>query len=326
LDVRYAALGAGVRGLGVHRGALFGVLYAAALRQGLEIASGRAVMGAESISGRRRRLSFASGASAGPFDLVLDALGVRSELSPASGDLAYGALWTSTPWPAGFSEDALEQRYSRASKMAGVLPVGARTRGGAREAAYFWSLRGDAHAAWRAAPLDAWKEEARALWPQTAPLLDQIRSHDQLVFARYAHRTAPRPVAAGLAHVGDAAHCTSPQLGQGANMALLDALALAQAMMRQDDLDLALHEYVRTRRLHVWLYQSASYLFTPVYQSDSAALPWLRDRIMGPLTRLWPAGATLAALVAGAWGAPLATIRPRVRGAPAAKAIKALLD
>ena len=37
--------------------------------------------------------------------------------------------------------------------------------------------------AWRAAPLEAWKDEARALWPETAPLLDHLRSHDDLVFA-----------------------------------------------------------------------------------------------------------------------------------------------
>ena len=312
LDVRYRALGHEARGLAVHRGALFHVLFEAACAAGVVMAPSRTIVASDFASGARRRLRFANGASVGAFDLVIDALGVRSELSRPGAPLAYGALWASLPWQAGFLEDALEQRYWRASKMAGVLPIGARTPGAPREAAYFWSLRGDAHAAWRAAPLDAWKDEARALWPETAPFLDELRAHDDLVFARYAHRTLASPIVAGLAHVGDAYHCTSPQLGQGANMALLDALALTRALEWQDDLELALHEYARTRRVHVWLYQAASYLFTPAYQSDSASLPWLRDRIVGPLTKLWPAGQVLAALVAGSVGGPLGAVRERV--------------
>jgi salicylate hydroxylase len=48
-----------------------------------------------------------------------------------------------------------------------------------------------------------------------------------------------------------------------------------------------------------------SLLFTPVYQSDSHLLPWLRDRVVGPLAKLWPATAILAAMVSGLIGRPL---------------------
>jgi len=297
LDVRYAALGARVYGVAVQRATLFGALYEEALRAGASLELGRVVS-----SVRDGVLVFADGTQSARFDLVIDALGVRSVLSRRSPDLIYGALWANVAQQQGFAPDALEQRYEAARKMAGVLPTGQ------GQAAYFWSLRGRDYEAWRAAPLEAWKNEARALWPQTAPLLDQLRMHDDLVFARYAHRTFARPVAHKLAHVGDSWHCTSPQLGQGANLALVDALALATALTRQDDLALALSEYVRMRRTHVWLYQTASYLFTPAYQSDGAALPWVRDRIAGPLAKLWPAPQILASLVAGAVGWPLAAI------------------
>jgi salicylate hydroxylase len=50
---------------------------------------------------------------------------------------------------------------------------------------------------------------------------------------------------------------------------------------------------------------SMSYLFTPVYQSDSRILPLLRDRLVGPLAKLWPATAILAAIVGGLVGRPL---------------------
>jgi len=42
--------------------------------------------------------------------------------------------------------------------------------------------------------------------------------------------------------IGDAAHATSPQLGQGANMALLDAWALALALSTASDLGAALEQ------------------------------------------------------------------------------------
>lgn len=307
LDVRYAALG-GAHGLGAHRGALFHVLLEAAQRSTARFEPGRTVTAAPLRAGGRRALAFADGSESAAFDLVLDCLGVRSPLSRPGAPLAYGALWANLPWRAGFRADALEQRYWRASKMAGVMPIGARAAGEPAQAAYFWSLRADAFERWRAAPLDAWKDEARTLWPETAPLLDHLRAHDDLVFARYAHRTLAAPAETGLAHVGDSYHCTSPQLGQGANMALLDAAALAAALARQDDLELALWDYARMRAAHVWAYQTASFLFTPVYQSDSRALPWLRDRIVGPLAKIWPAPQVLAALVSGAIGAPLGTI------------------
>jgi 2-polyprenyl-6-methoxyphenol hydroxylase-like FAD-dependent oxidoreductase len=306
LDVRYDALGADAPlGLSVHRGALFKVLYDAALAAGAEIQSG-----CEIISADNGRLSFSGGAQSARFDLVIDALGMRSPLSrlPPQ-NLAYGALWASLDWAGGFDRSALEQRYEAARKMAGVLPIG-RLPGDAREkVAFFWSLKHDARAAWRARSIAAWKSEVRALWPATAPLLDQIATHDDLVFAAYAHRTLRSPLARDCVHVGDSWHCTSPQLGQGANMALLDAYALALALDRQSNLDAALSEYERLRLWHIRLYQAASWLFTPAYQSDSRAIAWLRDRFVAPLSLLWPAPASLAGLVAGQWGWPLGAMK-----------------
>lgn len=305
LDVKYRARGATAPvGLGVHRGALFQVLYDAALASGAEVVSGHEVIGASD-----GRLSFAGGAQSPRFDLVVDALGVRSPLSRLpKAPLPFGALWASLAWREPFDRSALEQRYVAARKMAGVLPIG-RLQGETRDqAAFFWSLKHADHAAWRAAPLEAWKDEVRALWPATEPLLSQIDTHDDLVFASYAHRTLREPLSRHCVHVGDSWHCASPQLGQGANMALLDALALARALETQSNLDAALGEYARMRLWHIRLYQAASWMFTPAYQSDSALVAWLRDVVMAPLSRMPPAPAVLAALVAGELGAPLAAI------------------
>ncbi|MFO1017085.1 MAG: NAD(P)/FAD-dependent oxidoreductase [Hyphomonadaceae bacterium] len=309
LDVRYAARGTDAPcGLGVHRGALFQVLYDAALEAGAEIESGRDV-----VAVRDGRLAFADGVSA-PFDLVIDALGMRSPLSGgAPKPLPFGALWASLVWAGAFDETALEQRYRQARKMVGVLPIGRLKDASQNQAAFFWSLKHSDRARWQEASIDAWKDEVRALWPETEPLLAQIARHEDLVFATYAHRTIADPVSRECVHVGDSWHCASPQLGQGANMALLDALALTRALEAQSNLDAALGEYARMRALHIKLYQLASWMFTPAYQSDSDAFAFVRDWIMSPLSRAPLAPAVLAALVAGEIGAPLKTIDARPR-------------
>ena len=134
-----------------------------------------------------------------------------------------------------------------------------------------------------------------------------------MIFARYAHRTLSSPLARHVVHVGDSWHCASPQLGQGANMALLDALALARALESQSDLSIALSEYKRMRLWHIRLYQLASFLFTPAYQSDSALASMIRDHLMAPVSRTWPAPFVLAALVSGRLGGPLNALGNRRR-------------
>ncbi|WP_342667027.1 NAD(P)/FAD-dependent oxidoreductase [Sphingomonas taxi] len=309
LDVGYDTLAQpGLCGFGVHRATLFAILHEAVFAAGIPLETGRRIVGSELVSGDRRRLTFADGRSSERFDLIVDALGTRTPLAPPCGRaLRYGALWASLRRVEGFAPDALEQRYRRASTMAGVLPIGRPPGAEQEQAAFFWSIRADRVAEWRAAGLEAWKEGVRELWPATTPLLDQIDDPAQLTFARYAHRTLPRPAETALIHIGDAWHSASPQLGQGANMALLDAHALAIGL-RTADVGTGLAAAVAMRRRHVRLYQSLTALFTPVYQSDSRILPFVRDRLVGPLSGRWPADRIQAAMVSGLIGRPLAPL------------------
>ena len=88
-------------------------------------------------------------------------------------------------------------------------------------------------------------------------------------------------------------------------MALLDAYALALAMRGADDVPKALGRAVALRRRHVRLYQTLTALFTPVYQSDSYVLPFVRDHLVGPVSQLWPATWIQSAMVSGLIGNPL---------------------
>ena len=303
LDVRYAALGA-ARGLAVHRAALFNVLHEALKSAGVEVETRSEI---KSLDGTSVILN--QGRRAGSFDLVIDALGANSPLlGQAAGPdnragLAYGAIWASLPWPsAAFDPHALEQRYDQASVMIGVLPIGSIGEQHFRQAAFFWSLKAADFLAWQAGGLEKWKDRVRGLWPETSGLLDSILSPDQMVLARYDHHTLALPYGRKLAFIGDSAHATSPQLGQGANMALLDVLALTQALDENPDLSAALDAYARKRRFHVKLYQALSRVFTPFYQSDSLLLPMARDHLVAGLSLVPPVQRLLAGIVSGKIG------------------------
>jgi 2-polyprenyl-6-methoxyphenol hydroxylase-like FAD-dependent oxidoreductase len=307
LDVGYGTLGRpGLCGFGVHRATLFAVLHDAVTAAGIPIETARAITGSTVMGGDRRALDFRDGSRSPAFDLIVDALGTRTPLAPPCGRaLRYGALWASLDRVDGFAIDTLEQRYRRADVMVGVLPIGRPPGASSERTAFFWSIRADRVEPWREAGLEAWKDDVRTLWPATARLLDQIVDPEQLTFARYAHRTLPRPIETAMIHIGDAWHSASPQLGQGANMALLDAFALAKGLREGTDVAAGIARAVAMRRRHVRLYQGLTALFTPVYQSDSRVLPLVRDRIVGPLSRLRPANHIQAAMVSGLIGAPL---------------------
>ncbi|MBO6538568.1 MAG: FAD-dependent monooxygenase [Rhizobiaceae bacterium] len=305
LDVGYGGYGNGRFGLGVHRAALFDVLHNAVLEAGIPVVTG-AEINALRNSGDKIELIAAGGQTLAAADLAVDASGARSTLKPKASrgnevkPLAYGALWASLKWhDDGFLANALQQRYERASVMIGVLPIGSIAPEAERLAAFFWSVRlADAEKLY-ADGLDAWKARVAGYWPQCQPYLDQIDDFDQLALARYGHNTLRPPVAERLAVIGDAAHSTSPQLGQGANMALLDAAALSAALTAHDEMAAALAAYARARRSHVALFQLLSYALTPFYQSDSRLIPYLRDTLVATVAKVPPMPALLAAMVSG---------------------------
>ncbi|MEM7406728.1 MAG: NAD(P)/FAD-dependent oxidoreductase [Pseudomonadota bacterium] len=305
LDVPYAALANGAHGLGIHRGALFQVLLDAAAARNIPVTTHFDATAVEATTHGRFRVVAADGQASEPCELVVNAAGTHSPLADGYRmPLAFGALWGTLDWPANgpFEARWLQQRYRRADIMIGVLPVGRINPEGPDKVTLFWSLEVDTYARWQAEGLGAWKQQVLSLWPETACLLDQIERPEQLTLATYAHRTLRRPYASGVVHLGDAAHSTSPQLGQGANMALLDCAALRQALRTHSDLTAAQRAYARQRWLHVRLYQTMSLLLTPVFQSRGRILPALRDRLFGPMRHVPGMPWLMAAVVAGRIG------------------------
>lgn len=279
-NLAYGDLAPGLHALAVHRGALHKVLWQGFERCGARLETGCAVAAVEMKSGKRAALLDATGRALPAADLVIDGSGARSPIrswvcARAPRVFAYGAVWA-TVADIGIAPAMLAQRYVDARIMIGYLPVGRLDADGPPLAAFFWSLKPSEHEAWRRG-FAAWREQVACLWPETQPVLETLRGPDDLTLASYMQFTADRLSRANVVLTGDAAHATSPQLGQGANQALIDAVVLADAIAHSSDLADGLALYEHMRRRHVRFYQYASAVMTPFFQSDSTLLSRLRD-------------------------------------------------
>lgn len=292
MDLRYADIAEDAHGIGIHRAALFNVLNEALIARSAKLILGFDVCEIKDL--QSPRLIARDGRAVGPFDLVLDCAGAHDGLRDTFGVRVrapiypWGALWATCPDRTGAFASELRQVYDRAHLMIGILPIG-RVPGiptSDHSVSFFWSLRLDDVAAQRDAGLGALKSRVLAAWPKAAPILDEITSFDSLSLATYRDvRMRPAYKDRVLA-IGDAAHATSPQLGQGANLALIDAVVLAHLLRRETAITSALSRYARQRRAHLRFYQLASSMLTPAFQSDSRIVAWMRDTFLGPMGRL----------------------------------------
>ncbi len=320
LDIQYKALHKKQReplyGVAIHRASLFHVLHEAVVERGITIVTSANIVDVSNTSSNTVQVIDETGKRhTEEFDFIVDASGAHSNLANSYGrskqptPLAYGALWTTVELDEqNFDKTLLEQRYDAARIMVGVLPCGRLPDDDKSLATLFWSIRADQLAVFKADGLQAWKQAVVQQWPTVSSLLNKINSIEQLTHATYVHHTMRKPFARNIIFIGDAAHATSPQLGQGANMALLDALALAQAIIIDDRFDKFAALYARMRGRHVKLFQTASWLLTPFYQSDNRALPLIRDTLFEPVTKLPFAASMVASLGSGLLTNPAATI------------------
>ena len=300
LDLRYADYRPELYGVGLHRDVLFRELHEAAQAEpNIEIeygfdAAGLDVAGAGAAQNAIRG---ADGDAAGPFDLLVVADGrssIRSTTSARAYErwYPYGCLWAILPDADGAftSEGLLQQKLSAGSarEMLGFLPCG-RTHGSHEQlVSLFWSLDMATLDAVREAGFEAWGARVVELEPKAAGLVDELRRRgglDALIPAAYSDTFMPQYFhGSACVFLGDAAHACSPQLGQGANLALVDAWTLAESVAACGaDAPAAVRKYDAARRWRLRFYQLNSRMLTPVFQSDSAVVGTMRDALLGPL-------------------------------------------
>jgi 2-polyprenyl-6-methoxyphenol hydroxylase-like FAD-dependent oxidoreductase len=286
LDLAYEELGPGLYGVGLHRGVLFETLIAAVRASQVRLECGISISRAVGELGARLRLLDDEGRRHGPFDLVMACDGARSRVRDASPWLSrrvrpypWGALWFIGTDPEGARAGELMQVVRGARHMVGLLPTGFGPGASSEPlVSLFYSLRADALEALRERGLEAWKEEVLSIVPEAAAVLEQVHRFDQLTFAPYFDVVLPRWHAPGIAFLGDAAHATSPQLGQGCNLALCDAAALADALAASPaSIEGALARYTAARSDHLGYYQTVTRWLTPFFQSDLWLAGALRD-------------------------------------------------
>ncbi len=285
----YGDLSPELHGIGLHRGVLFSTLFDAARASGAKLVTGITIASLAN-AGRRKVLVADDGTRHGPHDLVVMASGSRSLVSddeaPVRRALPYpwGALWfvaeTDTVAP------ELFQVLHGTRRMLGILPV-------AKDlVTVFWSVPVATHEAAR----ETMEQDIIAHHPAAAKYFTPGRN---VLFSTYTDVRMPRWDNGPVVYVGDCGHGMSPQLGQGANLALVDAHTLGETLRATADLPSALAAYSARRRGMLHYYQFVTRWLTPFFQSDATWLGPMRDYLMNPLTRIPPVRRLMLQSMAG---------------------------
>jgi len=294
-DIRYSELSPHIHGLGIQRGTLFSLLYSEVKRQNYPLYGDTAIQrvdqdsfGAWAITHENQRH--------GPFDLIIDASGLRSliretqALNSRHTPYPWGAVWGLCDDPDSQFTEALRQVYQGPQIMIGALPVGRSSIEEGQDTlpkvAFFWSMKADLLSTFIKDDLSNWKSHVIRLWPDIQPLVSQFGKTAQLFPVTYGDVRMKSWNQGRLIFIGDSAHATSPQLGQGANLALLDAAILSDCLAFAKDIDAALMNYHHHRRHHLCFYQMASRWLTPFFQSDLSWLGKIRDWSFTPMGRI----------------------------------------
>ena len=278
IHLRYDEIAPGCRAYGIHRGTLFQALHSrAAAEPNVCIHLNHAIASWRPGSDGRQVFAVdAAGAAHGPFDFLVAADGSRSRLRQTlepglAGVPEYpiGALWTvgRCTQVRGY----LHQVVEGTRHLLGLLPIGG------ERATLFWSLPQREMDDLRAGGFAAWREAAVRLCPLADEVLADAGGFERVVFTTYRHTVLRRPHNAHVVCLGDAAHAMSPHLGQGANLALLDAECLADALATAEGVRAAFQRYEADRRAHVRYYATLSRLLTPFFQSEGWLLGLGRD-------------------------------------------------
>jgi 2-polyprenyl-6-methoxyphenol hydroxylase-like FAD-dependent oxidoreductase len=277
VDNRYPELSPEIRAYGVHRGVIFTALADLVRTQSIDVRPACEIVAredeADGVSLRDAR-----GRTHGPFDFVVAADGSRSRMRDVCRFKAsvthydHGTLWVNAPGTG--VPGRLLQVVERNRKLFGLLPLGDGM------VSMYWGLPIREFAPVKARGLDALKNEIRAFAPEAEQVLDFIHDFDQLLFTTYRHVYMRKHFDDHVILIGDAAHAMSPHLGQGLNLALVDAWRFAQAVREHATPLSAFRAFRQKQKAYIRYYATVTYFLSPFFQSDCGFLGWGRDQVL----------------------------------------------
>ena len=145
----------------------------------------------------------------------------------------------------------------------------------------------DCSSALDARDLDAFCASWTTAYPAAARILDGLTHFDELLQNEVLRVDCDRWFAGRLALLGDAAHAMAPNLGQGANSALVDAAVLLDELRRSPSIGEGLVAYQLRRRKAVRRVSDASSRLGMLAELTHPVARTMRDRLLLPVVSLF---------------------------------------
>lgn len=229
----------------IHRADLHRLLVAGCADRGVEVELGLTVVDVE--RGVRPRLVCLTDSGTDRLDgeLVVGADGVHSTVRERTG-FRVRRDWIAEASVQGVApvavDPSLHGEYLGAGEACGMLPL-PRDR-----TFWFWGGAADLVRGLDGVAFSDWRASVEARFPQLGPVLEHHSGWEGLPRLLHQSVHCERWSSGRVVLIGDAAHAMSPNLGQGANCALCDAVALASSVSANRELEQALERFERDRK------------------------------------------------------------------------------
>jgi 2-polyprenyl-6-methoxyphenol hydroxylase-like FAD-dependent oxidoreductase len=143
----------------------------------------------------------------------------------------------------------------------------------------------------------AFREAWARVYAPAGEILGALARWDDVIVNRVLRVTCKRWWNGKQVLVGDAAHAMPPNLGQGANSALVDVAVLYDELRRAPDLPSALAAYQERRQKPVARVAKMSAQLGTIAERTNPLARWVRDRVVMPLAAQFSGPAAQAAVL-----------------------------